>query len=211
MLITLKERNCFLAGEWRLTFHPFRHINPGSREVKRTDTRDLSLTAIFASLYAILVVVLAPISFGPVQLRVADCLIPLAALFGWPVVAGVTVGCFLGNAYYWLGPYDVVFGPIANLIAASAILLLRKRRLLACVVGALPIGVIVGGGYLWLFFPPPDIFGLNLPEWAAMMISITISSLIAMAVIGYSLLTVLSKQSIIEHLKSRGLKVVTES
>ena len=175
------------------------------------DARDQALTAIFTGLYAILVMVLAPISFGPVQLRVADCLIPLAALFGWPVVAGVTVGCFLGNAYCWLGPYDVVFGPVANLIAASAILLLRKRRLLACVVGALPIGVIVGGGYLWLFFPPPDIFGLSLPEWAAMMISITISSLIATAVIGYSLLTVLGRQSIVEPLKSRGLKVVTES
>lgn len=174
------------------------------------DTRDLSLTAILAALYAILVVVLAPISFGPVQLRVADCLIPLVALFGWPVVAGVTVGCFLGNAYFWIGPHDVVLGPIANLIAASVILLLRKRRLLACVVGALPIGVIVGG-YLWLFFVPPDIFGLMLPEWAAMIISITISTLIATAVIGYSLLTVLSRQSIIEPLKSRGLKVVTES
>ncbi len=174
------------------------------------DTRDLSLATIFAGLYAILVMVLAPISFDPVQLRVADCLIPLAALFGWPVVAGVTVGCFLGNAYYWLGPYDVVFGPIANLIAASAILLLRKRRLLACVVGALPIGVIVGG-YLWLFFTPPHIFGLSLPEWAAMMVSITVSSLIATAVIGYSLLTILSRPNIVEPLKSRGLKVVTES
>ncbi len=174
------------------------------------DTRDLSLATIFAGLYAILVMVLAPISFDPVQLRVADCLIPLAALFGWPVVAGVTVGCFLGNAYYWLGPYDVVFGPIANLIAASAILLLRKRRLLACVVGALPIGIIVGG-YLWLFFPPPDVLGLSLPEWAAMMVSITVSSLIATAVIGYSLLTILSRPNIVEPLKSRGLKVVTES
>jgi hypothetical protein len=175
------------------------------------DARDQALTAIFTGLYAILVMVLAPISFGPVQLRVADCLIPLAALFGWPVVAGVTVGCFLGNAYYWLGPIDVVFGPIANLIAASLILFLRKRRLLACVVGALPIGVIVGGGYLWLFFSPPDVFGLILPEWAAMMISITISSLIATAGIGYSLLTVLSRQSFVEPLKSRGLKVVKES
>ena len=176
------------------------------------DTRDLGLTTIFAGLYAVLVMVLAPISFGPVQLRVADCLIPLAALFGWPVVAGVTVGCFLGNAYIWIGPHDVVIGPIANLIAASAVYLLRKRRLLACVVGALPIGVIVGG-YLWFvyLYAPPDIFGLNLPAWAAMMISITISSLIATAVIGYSLLTVLGRQSIVEPLKSRGLKVVTES
>ena len=157
-----------------------------------------------------MVIVLAPISYGPVQLRVADCLISLAALFGWPVVVGVTVGCFLGNAYIWLGPYDVFLGPIANFIAAVVILLLRKHRLLACVVGALPIGAIVGG-YLWLFFPPPDIFGLNLPVWTAMIVSITISSWIAIAVIGYSLLILLSRPRIIEPLKSRGLKVVKEN
>jgi len=157
-----------------------------------------------------MVIVLAPISYGPVQLRVADCLIPLAALFGLPVVVGVTVGCFLSNAYNWLGVYDVVLGPLANFIAAVVILLLRKHRLLACVVGALPIGAIVGG-YLWLFFPPPDIFGLNLPIWTAMVISITISSWMAMAVIGYSLLIILSRPGIIEPLKSRGLKVVKES
>jgi len=162
------------------------------------DSRDVSLTAIFTAFYAVINVVQMmtignPTVSGPVQLRIADCLIALAALLGWPVVAGVTIGGFLTNAYYFLGPTDVVFGPIANLIAASLILLLRKRRLLACIVGALPIGV------------------LNLPEWAAMMVSITISSLIAIAVIGYSLLTVLSRPSIIEPLKSHGLKVVTES
>lgn len=95
-------------------------------------------------------------------------------------------------------------------MAASVILLLRKRRLLGCVVGALPIGVIVGG-YLWLFFPPPDFLGLGLPPWAAMIVSITVSSLIAVAVIGYSLLNVLSRPNIIEPLKARGLKVVTEN
>lgn len=174
------------------------------------DIKDVSLTAIFASLYAILVVLLAPISFGPVQLRVADCLIPLAALFGWPLIVGVTLGCFMGNAYYWIGVYDVFFGPLANLMAASVILLLRKRPLLGCVVGALPLGFIVGG-YLWLFFPPPDFLGLSLPPWAAMTVSITISSLIAVAVIGYSLLKVLSRPNIIEPLKTRGLKVVTNN
>ena len=71
-------------------------------------TNEISLAIIFSSLYAVLVLVLAPISYGPIQLRVADCMIPLAALFGWPVIAGVTVGCFLGNAYFWLGPQDVI-------------------------------------------------------------------------------------------------------
>jgi len=180
------------------------------------DSRDLTLTAIFTALYVVINVVQMisignPTVYGPVQLRVADCLIALAALLGWPVVVGVTVGGFLTNAYYFLGPIDVVFGPIANLIAASLILLLRKRRLLACIVGALPIGVIVGG-YLWIFpfIFPPAVLGF-LPVWAAMITSITISSLIAIAVIGYSLLTILSRPNIIEPLKSRGLKVATES
>lgn len=166
---------------------------------------ELSLAVVFSSLYAVLLVALAPISYGPVQLRVADCLIPLAALFGWPVIAGVTVGCFLGNAYYWLGPQDVVLGTIANLIAATIIFVLRKRQFLACVLGSFPIGIIVGS-YLWIFFPPPDIFGLQLPMWSAMVISITISSLVAMAGIGYALLKTLSSSSITTALKSRGVK-----
>ena len=178
------------------------------------DARDLSLFAAFASLYVVVNVVQMisignPTVYGPVQLRIADCLIALSAMLGWPVVAGVTVGCFLTNAYYFLGPVDVVFGPVANLVAASIILLLRKKRLLACIVGALPIGIIVGG-YLWVFFPPPDILGF-LPVWAAMIVSITISSLIAIAVVGYSLLTILTRPGVIEPLKSRGLKVLIES
>jgi len=138
-------------------------------------------------------------------------MIALAALFGWPMVAGVTLGCFLTNGYYFLGAPDVILGPIANLIAASLVLLLRKRRLLACVVGALPIGVIVGGE-LWFFFsfaPSSEFFG-PLPAWAAMIVSITISSIIAVGVIGYAVLSVLSRPRIIEPLKSRGLKVLSD-
>jgi len=148
-----------------------------------------------------------PTVYGPIQLRVADCLIALAALLGLPVVAGVTAGCFLTNAYYFIGIQDVAFGPIANLVAATIIFLLRKHRFIGCTLGALPIGFIVGG-YLWLFFPPPDVLS-TLPAWAAMISSITISSLIAIAGIGYTLLSVLSKKNVIEPLKSRGLKVIS--
>jgi uncharacterized membrane protein len=168
-------------------------------------TSELSLAMIFSSLYAVLVVALSPVSYGPIQLRVADCLIPLAALFGWPVIAGVTVGCFLGNAYFWLGPQDVIFGTIANLIAATMIFIFKKRQFVACVLGSLPIGIIVGS-YLWIFFPPPEIFGLQLPVWGAMVISITISTLIAIAGIGYVLLKTLNSSGVINALKSRGIK-----
>ena len=174
------------------------------------DTRDLSLTAIFVSLYFVIntlqTMVGGPITYGPIQFRVVDCLLALAALFGCPVVFGVSIGAFLANAYYFIGPLDVILGPVANFIAASLILLLRNRRLFACVVGALPVGIIVGG-YLWVFFPPPEIFSF-LPVWAAMIASITISSLIAIVIVGYILLVALSKPGVIEPLKSRGLKVI---
>jgi uncharacterized membrane protein len=173
-------------------------------------TSELSLAVVFSSLYAVLVVALAPISYGPVQLRVADCLIPLAALFGWPVIAGVTVGCFLGNAYFWLGPQDVIFGTIANLVAATIIFLFRKRQFLACVLGSLIIGIIVGG-YLWFFFGfEVDMFGLQLPLWAAMIASITISTLIAVAGIGYTILKALSSSNVTLVLKSLGLKIYND-
>jgi uncharacterized membrane protein len=192
--------------------HPFRRkINPGvgGRKVK-IETRTITLTAVFAALYTVINVVQSatvgnPTIYGPIQLRIADALIPLAALIGWPVVGGVTIGCFVTNAYYFISPTDVILGPVANLIAAMLVLCLRRQRLLACVVGALPIGFIVGG-YLWLFFPPPDLF--SAPAWLASIASITISSIVSLAVIGYALLTVLSRKGIIEPLKSHGLKTL---
>jgi hypothetical protein len=68
---------------------------------------------------------------------------------------------------------------------------------------------LIVGGYLWLFFPPPEVFAA-LPAWAGMIISLTISSLIAVAFIGYLVLSILSRPNIIEPLKSRGLKVVEQ-
>jgi uncharacterized membrane protein len=200
-----------LAGEWASTRSAILNPGVGGRKM-RTSSKNITLTAVFAALYVVINVVQMtsignPTVYGPVQLRIADCLIALAALFGWPVVGGVTLGCFLTNAYYFLGVPDVIFGPIANLVAASIILLLRKHRFFACVAGALPIGLIVGA-YLSIFFQfltPPEVLNA-LPAIAAMIVSITISSLIAIAGIGYSLLLILSRPGIIGSLRSKGLK-----
>ena len=190
-----------------MVLHPFRLINPGL-EVEYLDVREISLTAISAALYAVLLILLAQISFGPIQLRIAACIIPLAALFGWPWIWGVTLGCFIGNliggmmAFGFLNPTDIILGSIANLIAAYTIFRLRDHRLIGCILGSIIIGVIVGG-YLWLFVPAPDIGLAYLPVWAAMIISITGSSLIAIAIIGYVLLLTMSRLGISEIARSR--------
>jgi uncharacterized membrane protein len=190
-------------------------INPGKvgGVCVKFDSRDLALMGVFGALYVIINVVQSfsvgnPTIYGPVQLRVADCLIALAALFGLPVVGGVTLGCFVSNFVYFLGVQDVLFGSLANLAAATVVFLLRKHRLTACFLGAFPIGLIVGA-YLPLFFQfsAPEVFGF-LPPVAGMMASIIISSFITVTVLGYLLLSALSRPSVLEPLKSHGLKTV---
>jgi uncharacterized membrane protein len=182
------------------------------------DAKDVSLTAVFASLYAVVNVVQTamggPITYGPIQLRLADCLIPLSALFGWPQILGVSIGC-LSNAYYWLDPADIVVGPVVNLLAATVVFVLRRRRLVASVSGGLTVGVPIGvylyylytQGNLVMIEQVPSFPGLTLPVWGAFVVSLTVSSLITVAVIGYILLNALAQSAIIEPLKSRGLKV----
>jgi len=156
-----------------------------------------------------------PITYGPIQLRLADSLIPLSALFGWPLVVGVAVGCF-SNAYYMLDPADVIVGPIVNFVAAFFIFSLRRQRLVACVSGALTVGVPIGLYlyYLYTLGNPviqqqvPQFPGLALPLWSAFVLSLLISSLITISVIGYMILRTLSRPSVMEPLKSRGLKVL---
>lgn len=185
----------------------------------RFDSKDLALTAVIAALYAALVIVQGLSAAATIQLRIADCLIPLSALFGWPAILGVSVGAFVGNVSTSLafsnGVYDAVFGPLANLLAASAIYFLRKRRFSGCLFGSAIIGLVVGS-YVWMIFgAPSDIFSLRIPAtwpvWVASIVSITISSVVAIAILGYVLLSILGRRSILEPLKSRGLKVASQA
>jgi hypothetical protein len=65
---------------------------------------------------------------------------------------------------------------------------------------------VVVGGYLWTFFPPPDVLDLALPVWLAMIVSISLSSFISVAVIGYGLVRGLEASGLRNLLESRGIK-----
>jgi len=183
-------------------------------------SKDVSLMAIFASLYAVINIVQTsmggPITYGPVQLRLADCLLPLSILFGWPQILGVSIGAF-SNAYYWLDPADVIIGPIVNFAAAGAMYLLGKRKLVACSLGAFIVGIPIGFYlyYLYTIGNPiiqqqvPRFPGVELPLWAAFVLSLTISSIITIAAIGYVLLKAMSKPAVIESLKAKGLETLS--
>ncbi|MEM3546299.1 MAG: QueT transporter family protein [Candidatus Bathyarchaeia archaeon] len=178
-------------------------------------TQESALTVTVASLYAVLTLALAPISFGPIQLRISDCLITLSALLGPPIVIGVTLGCFIGNLLFYVSGgafimslglvFDATLGPLANLVASLTLFKLRRRVRVAAFLAALEIGVIVGS-YLWLIFPPPELTP-GLPAWLYVIISVSLSSLISVAVLGYAILTLFKREALRKLLVGWGLKL----
>lgn len=157
------------------------------------NTRDLALAAVLAALYALGCVLLAPISYWIFQVRVADALVPLSALFGWPAIFGVTVGGLVANFFTpvplaWI---DIVLGSIANFVASYLAWRVRKMHLfLSTVVANLAVTFIVGT-YLPLLLGFPIYMG-----W----LGVFLGSLIAMNLIGYMLMKALQAAGALEAL-----------
>ena len=82
-------------------------------------------TAIIASLYAVITLVLAPISYGPIQFRVSEIMV-LLAFFDPFYIAGLTLGCFIANMLGPNGVADIIFGTLATFISVYAISLTEK-------------------------------------------------------------------------------------
>jgi uncharacterized membrane protein len=93
----------------------------------KIETRDLSLVAIFAALYAALVYVFAPISFLALQFRVAGVLRPAIAK-KWILAIGYAIGVVIGNlASPNVGQYELLFMPVMSLIAGLLGHILAKK------------------------------------------------------------------------------------
>lgn len=122
--------------------------------MKRHPARYIAVGAIIAALYATLTIlqnVLLPGSASmAIQFRVAEALTMLA-VFTPVAIPGLTLGCVIANlsSLGSLGAYDLIFGSLASLIAASLMYALRKVRwfklpVLSALVPALANGIIVG-------------------------------------------------------------------
>ena len=155
------------------------------------ETRNIALGSVIAALYAIGVIVLAPISFLLFQVRVADALIPLSIVFGMPVVLGVTLGNIIANIYGGFGYIDIIGGSIANFLAAYVgwkigLRSFRGSEFVATVVQNLIVSGIVGS-YLAVLFDVPLEVGF---------LGVLLGSIISMNVIGYVLILAIKKSGI---------------
>lgn len=122
--------------------------------MKNLSVRRLVRCAVIAAVYVVVCLVLAPFSYGAVQVRVAEalCLLPV---FGAEYIVGVTLGCFLANL---LGStvVDVMFGTLATLLACLVTYKLRDIRVKGLAIPAsLPpvvFNMIIVGAFEITFF-----------------------------------------------------------
>lgn len=127
---------------------------------KRNKTRSFTLAIIIAALYFALGFVLQAIAFGPVQVRLADALYPLIAVFGLPLLIGTFFGQLIFNMYGFaagiaLGPFDL----LSPFIFLPAKYLIQKFGLKMVPIHVILVAVWVG--YLLnLVFHIPLIIGI---------------------------------------------------
>jgi uncharacterized membrane protein len=166
----------------------------------RVNARGIAVAALVAAMYAALVAALPMISFLLWQVRLADALLMLSTVLGWPAVVGVTLGCLLGNlmAAPWgsalLAAIDAVLGSAANFLASYLAYRIAYRKglrskILAAGCEIAVVSIIVGS---YLKFLLEWAFGAEVPLWLSIT-GVVPGSLLAIGVLGTSLAVALER------------------
>lgn len=135
----------------------------------------LTKAAVTAALYAVFTLIGAAlgISYGSVQLRFSEalCVLPL---FSSAAVPGLALGCLAANVFSTVSPFDMLFGSLATLLAATASRALRNVKIKNWPFCSLLMPVIFNGaavGAETAFFAPGKsffaAFGVNFLTVAA--------------------------------------------
>lgn len=89
-------------------------------------TNKIVKSALIAGLYAVLTLILQPISYGPVQFRLSEMLI-LIVFINSNYIVGLTVGCLISNFFGGFGPLDIIFGTLATFLSLICISITAKK------------------------------------------------------------------------------------
>ena len=148
-------------------------------------TRRLAQGALIAAIYVVLTFVFAPISFGAMQVRIAEIL-TILPLFTPAAIPGLFIGCLLANILGGAIIWDVIFGSIATLIGAALGYVLRFNRWLVPIPAVVSNSVIVP---LVLRYG----YGVDMPI-LLMVLYVAIGEIIGCYILGELLATVLLKR-----------------
>ena len=100
------------------------------KQANRASLRFITEAGVIGGMYAALCLLLAPISYGALQVRVAEALTILPA-FTSAAIPGLTVGCLIANLLSGgaAGAWDWLFGTLTTLVAAWITRALRNATI----------------------------------------------------------------------------------
>ncbi len=160
--------------------------------------KEFTIIAMIAAIYAGTSLVLAPISYGPIQIRVSEALTLLPIIYP-PSILGVTLGCFITNlvgamtGMNILGFLDVFVGTLATFLAAVCTYKLRKIEfkgmpLLAASMPVIFNAIFIGMELAIAYFPATIMMGFAINAF-----QVGLGELLACFVVGLPLINVLKK------------------
>lgn len=157
-------------------------------------TKKIVYGALIAALYAVITIALAPISYGQIQVRVAEAL-TIMPFFSSYSILGLFIGCIIANMVGGNGIFDVVFGSLATLISAVITYYigksnLRYKRYLAPLPPVI-INAIIIGIELNVVFKLPLV---------ASMLWVGLGEMVACYVLGLPLLLYIDKNEKIKEM-----------
>ncbi len=117
------------------------------------NTKRMTQIAMVAAVYTVLSVVLAPLSYGPIQVRFAEAL-TLLPLLWQPSITALTLGCFLTNLIGVhmgiTGPIDIFVGTLATFLAAVCTWKFKDKTIKGIPVISILMPVIFNGVFVGL-------------------------------------------------------------
>lgn len=151
--------------------------------------------AMIAAVYAALTLMLSPVSYGAVQLRLSEVLTVLP-VFCPASIAGLTVGCFVSNIFSTVSPLDMIIGTLATFIAAVLSRLLRKVRVfnlpILSFLAPVAVNALLIGLEITLFVAPNASLGAFLLSAG----SVAVGQLIPCVVLGIPLYYLIEKTNL---------------
>ncbi|MEG1774740.1 MAG: QueT transporter family protein [Oscillospiraceae bacterium] len=173
--------------------------------MKKISAKALARCGVIAALYVVISVLLLPITFGMMQVRVSEALtlLPVLSPLG---VWGVTIGCLLTNAYgvaagaNILGAADLLFGTAATLAAALATRGLRRIRCCGLPVASALPPILINAAVIGAELTFAETGRIGHPILAANMAWVGLGQLLACGGLGLLLIWALERVGLDQRL-----------
>lgn len=141
----------------------------------------ITQAAIIGAIYAAITILLGPLGSQVIQVRISEAM-TILPFFTPAAIPGLFVGAIAANSVTGAGPWDIVFGSLATLVAAFVTHKMPGKYLAPLppvIINAVVVGVVLG-------------FVYNVPYWFSIL-TVGAGELISCYILGYPLLLLLDR------------------